>query len=399
VAPSVRQYCPMEARPTVFISYSHQDKSWKDRLVQHLKVLEKQGTLEVWDSGRIGAGENWRKEIEFAIGRARVAVLLVSADFLASDFVLREEVPRLLGRRQAEGLRIIPVLVRPCLWHSVFWLAEMQLYPSDGRALSAGAEHVIEEDLAALSAEVLLVATVGATDIKTRPRAGKPAATRLTAGEQTGPIRAEPLSAQQAPKTGSALGLFVSVALGSLGVVCVCMPSSNEPATIDGKISEANSRNAKLDRLLNNPSALDDPSGSASAVPGPSGLPPALHIPTGPTASNDAAPSNNFPALTYDGTVYDTSARRAVSGARVTLLGTSCEALTDNAGAFDFARCDRTIISRIQQPKVTVYLPDGKICVDVPLERPPAANGILVDSLGCSRGVRGKSILYQLFYE
>ncbi|XXX82617.1 toll/interleukin-1 receptor domain-containing protein [Sorangium sp. So ce134] len=389
----------MEARPTVFISYSHQDKTWKNRLVQHLKVLEKQGALEVWDSGRIGAGEDWQKEIEGAIERARVAVLLVSADFLASDFVLREEVPRLLNRRQAEGLRVIPVLVRPCLWRSVPWLAEMQLCPSDSRALSAGADHVIEEDLAAISAEVLRVATAGTHETEPRHQDRHSATARPRADERGHLFRAEASPARQASKTGAAFGMLVSVVFGSLGFMCVCMSSPSAPATIDRKIEDLSSRNAELDRLLNAKSALADSSGSPSAVSAPSGLPPAAHVPTAPAAKDEAAPSEDLPAPVYGGTVYDMSTREAIRGARVTLLETPCEALTNDAGVFDFARCNRAAISQLGQAQITVHLPSGKTCINIPIEQPPTVNSIWVDALGCSRRARKKSVIYRLFYE
>jgi hypothetical protein len=68
----------MMTQPTVFISYSHKDEAWKDRLVTHLGVLEKQGQLDLWDDRRIGAGEDWHAEIQDAMDRASVAVLLVS---------------------------------------------------------------------------------------------------------------------------------------------------------------------------------------------------------------------------------------------------------------------------------------------------------------------------------
>ena len=81
-------------KPTVFISYSHKDEVWKDRLLPHLRVLEHEGILEEWDDRRIGAGDDWYPEIERAMARASVAILLISADFLSSSFILEEEVPR-----------------------------------------------------------------------------------------------------------------------------------------------------------------------------------------------------------------------------------------------------------------------------------------------------------------
>ncbi|MCZ7361108.1 MAG: toll/interleukin-1 receptor domain-containing protein, partial [Candidatus Methanoperedens sp.] len=82
-------------QPSVFISYSHKDEIWKDRLVTHLGVLEQEGLLDLWDDRRIGAGEDWEREIQKAMAKASVAVLLISADYLNSKFILGEEVPTL----------------------------------------------------------------------------------------------------------------------------------------------------------------------------------------------------------------------------------------------------------------------------------------------------------------
>ncbi len=137
----------------VFISYSHADEAWKDRLVKHLGVLEAEGVLETWDDRRIGLGEDWFPAIEAAIDKARVAVLLVSADFLTSKFIRGTEVPRFLERRRA-GLRVIPVIVHPCAWQAVDWLAQIQCRPKDGRPLSTGRKLKAEADLAALALEI-----------------------------------------------------------------------------------------------------------------------------------------------------------------------------------------------------------------------------------------------------
>src|SRR5687768_16777803 len=119
--------------PSVFISYSHKDEVWKERLASHLGVLEKQELLDLWDDQRIEAGEEWFDEIEVAINHVDVAVLLVSADFLNSKFILEEEVPRFLQRRVADGLNVFPVIVRPCLWKRVSWLSRLLVRPKDGK--------------------------------------------------------------------------------------------------------------------------------------------------------------------------------------------------------------------------------------------------------------------------
>jgi hypothetical protein len=157
-------------QPTVFISYSHKDEKWKDHLVIHLGVLHHQGLLDLWDDRRIGAGEDWYQEIQEAMVAASVAVLLVSASFLTSQFILGEEVPRLLGDK--EGLRTFPVIVKPCAWQTVGWLRRMQVRPKDGRPLSVGDEDQIEADLAAIAEEV--AAIIGRTALVTPPEGYAP---------------------------------------------------------------------------------------------------------------------------------------------------------------------------------------------------------------------------------
>ena len=140
--------------PTVFISYSHKDEEWKDRLVTHLGVLQQEGLLGVWDDRRIEVGADWYPEIERAMQAASVAVLLVSANFLTSQFIIGEEVPRLLQRRAQQGVRIFPVIVKPCAWKQVSWLSRLQVRPRDGRPLSGGTEYQIDVDLAAIAEEI-----------------------------------------------------------------------------------------------------------------------------------------------------------------------------------------------------------------------------------------------------
>jgi tetratricopeptide (TPR) repeat protein len=142
------------ARPLVFISYSHQDEAWKNRLVKQLRVLEREGELVVWDDRRISAGDDWLPEIEAAMARARAAVLLISPDFLTSGFILGKEVPELLRRRQTDGLQVIPVIVHPCAWTAVSWLSKIQCRPKDGKELVSFNKPKAEKHLADLALEI-----------------------------------------------------------------------------------------------------------------------------------------------------------------------------------------------------------------------------------------------------
>ena len=82
-------------QPTVFLSYSHLDEKEKERLLSHLGVLERAGLIDVWSDDEVGAGADTEKEIERAITQAQVAILLITANFLSSDFILKEQVTTL----------------------------------------------------------------------------------------------------------------------------------------------------------------------------------------------------------------------------------------------------------------------------------------------------------------
>ena len=98
-------------RTKVFISYSHADKDWLDRLRRHLKPLVRERNLDCWDDTHIRPGDDWQREIRTALDTAQVAVLLISANFFASDFIDENELPPLLAAAEAQGVRILPVII------------------------------------------------------------------------------------------------------------------------------------------------------------------------------------------------------------------------------------------------------------------------------------------------
>src|SRR5262249_9077307 len=100
----------------IFVSYSHSDTETKDRVVKHLKAVTDANGVSVWEDKQIGTGDDWLHEIKSGLKKASAAVLLISVDFLNSDFIGNSEVPQLLAKREEEGLKIFPLLTRPCNW-------------------------------------------------------------------------------------------------------------------------------------------------------------------------------------------------------------------------------------------------------------------------------------------
>ncbi|MCB1759777.1 MAG: TIR domain-containing protein [Gammaproteobacteria bacterium] len=124
-------------RATVFISYSHQDEQWKDRLLSRLRPLLEAERIDLWHDRRIAPGSEWYGEIQSAIERAAIAVCLISSDYLQSTFCTEFEVAPLLARRERDGLILLPLLLSPCRWESVHWLKPIQMLPGDGKSVTA----------------------------------------------------------------------------------------------------------------------------------------------------------------------------------------------------------------------------------------------------------------------
>jgi hypothetical protein len=98
-------------RTKLFVSYSHKNADTLARLQVHLQPLVRDSTLDLWDDTRIQAGDRWPEAIAAALAEAKIAILLVSADFLASKYINQYELPELLEAASHDGLVILPLHV------------------------------------------------------------------------------------------------------------------------------------------------------------------------------------------------------------------------------------------------------------------------------------------------
>ena len=131
----------MGDRNRLFISYSHDDTKWLEAIKGQLAVLEAEGLISMCEDTQLKVGEGWYEQLNEMMLGARLGLLLISATFLTSKFVRQEEIPRLFDRHKEGGMKIYPLLVQPCPWENVAWLAKLQLRPQDAKrrakALSA----------------------------------------------------------------------------------------------------------------------------------------------------------------------------------------------------------------------------------------------------------------------
>ena len=142
-------------RRELFISYSHRDLKWLEQLRTHLKPLERNYNLERWDDSRIKPGDKWLLEIEQALARAAVALLLVSPDFVASDFIDRKEMPSLLEAAQNQGLAILWVPLRPISLKLFPQIVQYQAVFSPERTLADMTDVEQDRTLAKISETIL----------------------------------------------------------------------------------------------------------------------------------------------------------------------------------------------------------------------------------------------------
>ncbi len=120
---------------SIFVSYSHRDEALRSSLETHLALLKREGSIRTWHDRRIGTGREWEGEIDRHLESADLVLLLISPDFVASDYCIDREMVRALERHETGEAQVVPVILRPADWQTTAF-ARLQALPRDGRAIT-----------------------------------------------------------------------------------------------------------------------------------------------------------------------------------------------------------------------------------------------------------------------
>jgi hypothetical protein len=123
-------------RLKIFISYSHVDEELKKELVKHLEPLRHREMIEEWHDRKITAGKEWSEEISKELSSADIILLLISIDFINSEYCYGTEMERAMELHQKGEARVIPIILRNCLWQYTPF-AKLQALPKDAKAVQS----------------------------------------------------------------------------------------------------------------------------------------------------------------------------------------------------------------------------------------------------------------------
>ena len=123
----------------VFISYSQVDEAWKTKLVKQMGQSRREKLIDLWHDGMINAGTEWNEIIESKLHAADIVLLLLSADFLDSDYCNEHEIPAAMSRHRSGSAKVIPVVLRHCAWRETpMGIDSLQGYPKGGVPVRRG---------------------------------------------------------------------------------------------------------------------------------------------------------------------------------------------------------------------------------------------------------------------
>ena len=122
-------------KPCIFLSYAHEDEDLKKELDKHLMPLKRSGKIETWNDRELIAGQEWNKEILEELNKAEIILLLISKDFIASQYIWEKELEIAMIRHEKGTAKVVPIILKNCLWQDMPF-AKLQALPRNARPVT-----------------------------------------------------------------------------------------------------------------------------------------------------------------------------------------------------------------------------------------------------------------------
>lgn len=229
------------SRPvTLFFSYAHEDEALRDELAKHLSIMRRQGIIADWSDRDITAGSEWANEIDDNLDSADIVLLLVSPDFIASDYCYDIEMKRALERHEAREAIVIPVILRPTRWQNAPF-SKLKALPKHGKPVTRWKDQ--DEALLYITDAIHQIAEM---------QAKKPAPPRRSVPPAT-PSASAPAAPAPAPPTPPvdynipAIRRLLKAAFDDEALDIFCYDYYRD---VHGSFSQGMSRTAKIQRLI-----------------------------------------------------------------------------------------------------------------------------------------------------
>lgn len=124
----------VDAPIEIFFSYSHKDEDMRDQLANHLSLMKKQGLIKAWHDREITAGREWEGEINQNLNKAKIILLLISANFLASDYCYDIEMKQAMERHEKKEAFVVPIILKSVDWSDAPF-GKLQALPKDAKPI------------------------------------------------------------------------------------------------------------------------------------------------------------------------------------------------------------------------------------------------------------------------
>ncbi|HYT45669.1 MAG TPA: TIR domain-containing protein, partial [Methylomirabilota bacterium] len=130
----------------IFVCYAHEDEDLLKKLKSHLQPFQRQGLIELWHDREITAGKEWKREIDLQLNNAQIILILVSPDFMASDYCYGIEMKRAMEKHEHGEAQVIPIILRHVTWQTTP-LGKLQALPTDAEPITSSTWQSIDEAL------------------------------------------------------------------------------------------------------------------------------------------------------------------------------------------------------------------------------------------------------------